>query len=151
MSLATLSVSLVNKLNTVSGVENVFDYVYWTDDWQDIYSKFAKDGRINTWMVGLASNPTNKIDAGNKTKIYVWNLFVYYSLKSTETSSRDLEDICESVTNEFLEGYYLQAGTNITKVALLGIENTTYAGTPCHRGQIQISIEEIIAQDISCG
>jgi hypothetical protein len=149
--MATMRVAIVNKLLTVSGVENVFDYVYWTDNWQDIYTKFAAGGRINTWMVGLASNPENEIDAGNRTKTYVWNLFVYYSFKSTATSSRNLEDLCESVTNEFLEGYRIIDGATIENTVLLGIENAVYAGTPAHRGQIQVTIKEIIAQTISCG
>ncbi len=151
MSMGTLRVSLVNKLNTVTGVENVFDYVYWTDNWQDIYTKFAKDGRINTWMVGLASSQPAELGAGTKTKTYLWNLFVYYSLKSSGQSSRNLEDICESVTNEFQEGFYLQDGASILSSNLIGIENAVYAGTPAHRGQIQINTEEITAQDISCG
>ena len=48
-----------------------------------------------------------------------------------------------------LQGFSFRDAQYIENVALMGIENTVYAGTPCHRGQIQITIKEFIAQDIS--
>ena len=148
MSLSTVRAALKTKLDAVTGVENVYDYVYWTGDWETIYANFAKDGRINTWMIGLANIPNTKIDNGNRYKTYVFNLFVYYSLQTSTESSKDLEDLIDTVVNEFIDGFSFLVATTTENVVCLGIENMTYAGTPAHRAQLQITVQEITAQDL---
>lgn len=150
MSLATIRTALKTKLDAVTGVENVYDYVYWTDDWQVIYDKFATDGRINTWMIGLANNTVNKIDVGNRTREYQFNLYAYYSLKTSDESSKIFENILDLVVNEFLESFSFLDATTIKSVQIVGIDNSTFAGTPAHRAQLQMTIEEITAQDLAC-
>lgn len=150
MSLNTVRTALVAKLDAVTGIENVYDYVYWTDDWQAIYSQFAKNGRINTWMVGLGSNVGNRVERGLVYKPYIFNLFAYYSLKTSNQSSKVFENLCDSVVNEFLVSRSFLAKTTINIASLVSVENGVFSGTPIHRAQLQIGVTEIVEQSFLC-
>jgi hypothetical protein len=91
------------------------------------------------------------MDAGNRTRIHVIRLYGLYSIKTSDESSKTFEDIVEAVLNEFSESLSILAGTSITSgAALVTMENGVYVNTPVHRAEIQFSVEEIIAQDLSC-
>jgi len=158
MSWSDIRTATKLKLESVSGVENVLDYVVWTDSWQDIMDLFEKDGRINTWMVGLGNNNLNELDAGLRNSTYIINIFAYYSIKTSNESSKTFEDLVMTVRDEFMKSFsyiktYVPAYTDhaISRMpSTIIIDNAVYLQNPCHRLQMQIPITETVAQDISC-
>ncbi len=150
MSLSSIRSALKTKLDAITGIENVFDYVYWTDDWQTIYDNFAKDSRINCWFIGLTSRESSEITNGIISREYTFDLFAYYSFKSSNESSKSFEALLDAVQNDFETSHSFVNATNVNSVELVSIESTLFAGTPAHRGNIRISITEEVAQDIAC-
>ena len=159
MSWAEIRTATKLKLEGITGVENVLDYVVWTDDWNTIINLFADDdGRINTWMVGLANNNENTLQSGINVYNYLINILGYYSIKTNNQSSKTFEDIVMSIRDEFMKSFsYIKtfvatyAGHAITRPPnLIAVENTVYLQHPCHRAQIQIPVEETVAVSEVC-
>jgi hypothetical protein len=150
MSLATIRTALQTKLDAISGVENVYGYQYWTEDWQTIYDNFAKDGRINCWFIGLANRSPKQVSSGTVSKTRTFNLYAYYSFKSADQTSIIFENLLDSVCNEFEDSLSFTTSTIVDSVSLETIDTTLFAGTPAHRGQIQIVLTETTAQDLAC-
>lgn len=150
MSLATVRTAIKTKLDAITGIENVYDYVYWTDDWQVVYDNFAKDSRINCWFIGLASRDPSVVSSGTVERQRVFNFFAYYSLKSSNQSSITLENLVDTVCNEFEESLSITTALTSDSIELISIESTLFAGTPAHRATIQFTCTEIIAQDLAC-
>ena len=53
-----------------------------------------------------------------------------YSLKTSDESSKDFEDIIEDVLNEFSESFSILASTTHTPPVCISIENGTFVNTP---------------------
>lgn len=149
MSLATIRTALKTKLDAITGVENVYDYLYWTEDWQTIYDNFAKDSRINCWFIGLANREPSKITSGIVSRRRIFDCFAYYSFKSEDQTSITFENLLDLVQNEFEESLSFTTATKHV-VRIVTVDTTLFAGTPAHRGHIQIDTVEEIAQDLAC-
>lgn len=155
---ASIRSATVLKLQSVTGVENVLDYVIWTDDWDFILNTFTKDGRVNTWMVGLANNSNNEIDGDLKIHPYLINLFAYYSLKTDQQSSKTFEDLVLTVRDELMKSFnyvkpLIPAYDNsvITMPPnLIVFDNTVWLQQACHRAQIQLIATETVVEDLQC-
>jgi hypothetical protein len=146
------------KLEGVTGVENVFDYVVWTDNWQYIYDNFSKSGRINAWFIGLANANENTMDKGLKYYPYLINLFAYYAIKTSNESSKAFETIVMAVRDEFMKSFdYIKtfvptfSNQAISKPPVtIAFDHSMYVQVPCHRCQIQIPVTETKAEDLQC-
>lgn len=150
MSIATVRTAIKTKLDTITGIENVYDYVYWTEDWQVIYDNFAKDGRINCWFIGLAKRIPSVISSGTTDRERTFNFFNYYSLKSSNQSSIAFENLIDLVCNEFEESLSITTALTSNSIELLSVDSTLFAGTPAHRASLQFICTENIAQDLAC-
>lgn len=150
MSLATVRTAIKTKLDAITGIENVYDYVYWTDDWQTIYDNFAKDSRINCWFIGLASRIPSVVSSGTTDRERTFNFYHYYSLKSSSQSSIAFEALLDLVCNEFEESLSIATALTSNSIELISTDSTLFAGTPAHRGHIQFVCTENIAQDLAC-
>jgi len=158
MSWAEIRTATKLKLESISGIENVKDYVIWTDDWNFIIQNFAIDGRINTWMVGLANNNNNQIEGDLHLCPYLINILAYYSIKTDDQSSKTFEDLGMAVRDEFMKSFayvktFVPTHTSRTLTrppSFIVFDNTVFAQQACHRCQIQIPVEETIAQDLAC-
>ena len=119
MSLSTIRASIKSKLESVSGVENVNDFVIWSDDWDTLLGYHVKDGRVNTWQIGLRNMPEVVIDNGIRSTAFTFNLFGLYSMKTADATSKTFEEICESVMYEFAEGNSFLTHTEVTQKPIM--------------------------------
>lgn len=154
MSLATIRSGIKSQMETLSGINNVLDYVVWTDDWQTIYSLFEEDGRIDTWMIGLKSTPAHNIGAQDKNITWAFNLVGYYSIKTDNESSKAFETNVETILNGFGVSFNPLSlpGVTMSQAPLLAsFDNTVYAQTPAHTAVISIAFNEISDQSLEAG
>lgn len=148
MSLATIRAAIKTRLEGVTDIGKVLDYVYWTDDWNAIYQNFgpSDEGRVNVWMIGVGSSTGNTISSQDKTRFWTFNILAYYSIKTSNESSKDFEGIVEGVLNAFSQDTSFVAATTYTPATVTAIDNAVYLGHPVHRAQIQIIVREVINQ-----
>jgi len=154
MSLATIRSGIKSKLETLTDINNVLDYVVWTDDWQTIYSLFRKNGRVDTWMISLQNTPQHQVNAEDKNITWLFNITGYYSIQTTAESSKQFETNIETILNGFgasknplgLPGVTLPQAPLLTTVA-----NTVYVQNPAHTAVIQMGFNEIVNQTLTCG
>ena len=142
MSIATLRAGIVSKLNTISSVNKVVDYVIWTDDWNVIYDKFSEGNeRVNVWMVGLASSALAIVANGFNQRPYTFNIIGYYSIKTSNESSKVFEDIINDILYSFDSTTSIASGSEIVDSAqLINMTNTIWSQHPCHTATIQLPI-----------
>ena len=153
MSLATIRSGIKTKMETLTDVENVLDYVVWTDDWQVIYDKFEEGGRLDTWMIGLNNTPQHIVSSQDKNITWLFNLVGYYSIKTSDESSKAFETIIETIMNGFgvFKNVLGLPGVTNTAPILTSLVNAVFNTTPAHMGVIQISFNEITDQALKCG
>lgn len=153
MSLATIRSGIKTKLETLTDVNNVLDYVVWTEDWETIFTKFSKDGRLDTWMIALSNTPQHIISSGDKNITWLFNIVGYYSIKTDDESSKAFETIIETILNGFGTSKNilgLPGVTNGDAPTLISMTNEVFEMSPCHRAVIQMSFNEITDQELSC-
>jgi len=153
MSVSLIRAGIKAKIETVAGTNKVLDYVVWTDDWQTIYEKFAEGtSRVNTWMVGLGSSGLAVIGNGYKERPYTFNIIGYYSIKSSDETSKTFEDLIASILDAFDGTNSVSVGSVITTpMSVAGITNTMYVQHPCHSVNMSITITDKVANSGLCG
>ncbi len=158
MAWSDIRTATKSKLEAISGVNNVLDYVVWTDDWDYITSNFVTNDRVDTWMLGLATSPETRLMNGYKEFDFVMNIVSYYSIKTSNTSSKTFEDLVMTVADDFMTSFnyvitYVSGYANsiITNPPRnIRIENTIFAQHPCHRAIMEIPIMETVAGTTAC-
>jgi len=150
MSVATIRTAIASKIDAVADTENVKDFVIWTDDWNYIITNMAKDGRINTWMVGLQAIPEIKVGNGWKETVYIFRVVAYYSIKTSNESSKAFENIIDNVVNDFSKSKSFLSGTYNDPMLLVANEAAVYVQQPCHRALLNIRVTEKETQDKLC-
>ena len=150
MSLSTIRTAIKSKLELVTDVENVKDFVIWSDKWDDLLAYFVKDGRVNTWQIGLRSTPEVYIDNGIRETAFMFNIYGLYSMKTENESSKVFEGITEAVLYEFSKANSFLTNTELTqKPSLVSFENAIYLQNPVHRCLINLQVTERVGQDLS--
>jgi hypothetical protein len=156
MSWSTIRSGVKTKLETLKtsgSIGNILDYVFWTDDWNTVYSVFGDgNGRINFWSFGLNSFPARVVTAGQVTDVYTINMFGFYSIKTANESSKSMEDIVIEIRDLFSTSKNVLSLPGVTNSApnLVGIDNTVYVETPAHRAQMQMVVTEMLDQELKC-
>lgn len=153
MSFTDIRAGIKTKLESISGIENVNDFVIWSDDWDSLLTYFVKDGRVNTWQIGLISAPAPVLDSELVTNVYNIGLFGLYSIKTDQESSKTFEDLCLKVINEFATSInpISVAGTRFPKPpSLLSFANTIYMQSPAHQATIQMQVSESVERSLLC-
>ena len=156
MSLSAIRAGIKARLESVTGIGKVDDYVVWTDEWATLYSKFVDNaGRINHWMIGLSGTPSPpEISGQSKNIFWQFRILAIYSLKTANESSKEFENLIEAVILKFTERTSVaQHSTITTPITVLGIENKlwTDANIPIHAAQLQLTIREAVDQALGCG
>jgi len=147
VSKTSISDAIKTKMEAIDGINNVFDYVFWTDDYQVIYNYLSANGRIDSWHIGQGATTTT-IDSGMKIRNYLWNIFGIYSIKTSDESSKAFELLIEKILDDFSISFSFLAQTNHTPPNLVILENGVYSNTPVHRCQIQLPVTERTAQNL---
>ena len=152
MSVATIRTGIKTKMESVSSVNKVLDYVVWTNDWQVIYDKFAEGtDRVNVWMVGLNASPSAVVSAGVRERQYVYNIVGYYSIKTSDETSKVFEDMIDGIINAFDADNSIANGSElISKINLTAINNTIFAQHPCHTAVMSLTVTDRTAVANSC-
>lgn len=153
MSWANIRSGLQTKLAALSGINNVLDYVVWTDDWAVIYEKFEEGGRLDTWMISLNNTPQHVVSSQDKNITWVANIVGYYSIKTSDESSKDFEDNIETILNALALGKNVLGLPGVTNTAplLTTVANTLFNKSPAHTAVIQITFNEYVDQALQCG
>ena len=153
MSLATIRSGIQSKMAGLTDINNVLDYVVWTDDFQVLYDKFATGGRFDTWMIQLSNTPQHSVGAQDKNITWNFNIIGYYSIKTDDESSKQFETNIETILNAFAVGKNVLGLAGVTNTApiLASVASTVFNTTPAHTCVIQISFNEISDQTLQCG
>lgn len=81
VSIRSILASLKDHLETVDGIENVKDYLYWSDDFHDLIDlEKDTDGYYHEWQIGLAGNPSNVLGSGEIEEAFSISIVFKYSL-----------------------------------------------------------------------
>jgi len=152
MSLSDIRTGLKTKLEAVTAIENVYDYIFWTDDWNTLLTFFSKDGRPNNWQIALANSPAVDRKAEDRTFTWTFNLFGIYAVDTDKESSKTFEGICENILIDFSTSYNILELTGVKNNMpnIVGIENNVWSNFPVHRGQIEITFTETVDNSILC-
>ena len=153
MSLSTQRAAIKTKLEAVSGIGSVLDYVVWTDDWQYIYDHFTDSTktRVHVWFIGLASSPGPSAAERNlRVRSYTWNLVGYYSLLTSAASSKTFEEVVDAILAKFDPIGSIGAGLTHSMPSLSGIQNVIFTQHGCHTAQIQLTITDKTATGDPC-
>lgn len=152
MSLSTIRAGLKTKLEAVTGIANVMDYIYWTDDWHELLTYFTQNGRPNNWQIAVGNSPAVVRESEAKTMTWLFNLFGIYAVNTDTESSKTFEGICENILLDFSNSFNILSLTGVKNdmPSLIGIENNTWSNFPVHRAQLQITFTETIDNTILC-
>lgn len=150
-SVSAIRSAIATRLDAVSGVENVNDYVIWTDEWETILQKFAIDGRINTWGVGLGAPSSSVFGRDMVTNTWQFNMFFLYSVKTDQKSSQQFEGIIDNVIREFAANKSIATGVTNAPARIAVVENGVFAEQPVHRAHLILPVTEVYQKTIECG
>lgn len=145
MSLATQRAAIKTKLEAVTGIGSVLDYVVWTDDWQFIYDHFTDtaQNRVHVWFIGLASSqPQSSLNRNIRVRQYTWNIIGYYSMKTAAQSSKTFEEVIDAILAKFDPIGSIGAGLTHQMPSLAAVQNTIFAQHGCHTAQVQLTVTE---------
>lgn len=144
MSVELIRTGIKDKLEGITSVNKVLDYVIWTDDWKTIYNLFAEGKeRINVWMVGLGASPLAVIGQGYKERVYTFNIFGYYSIKTSNQTSKTFENIIGDIVDDFDGSLKIATGAELQgPITIVSIVNTIYLQHPCHQVAMQVSVRD---------
>lgn len=153
MSVATIRTGIKNKISNIAGIGKVLDYVVWTEDWQVIYEKFAEGtDRVNVFMIGLSASSNAVVSAGIRSRDYTFNIVGYYSIKTTNESSKAFENIIDLIINAFDSDNSIASGSEIVqKINLNSLSNTLFVQHPCHTSIMSLTVRDRTALDNLCG
>ena len=153
MSYSTIRAAVKTKLESITGIENVHDYVIWSDDWDTLLSNFSADNKIQEWYIGLGGVPDNTVSAGDKKQGFTVNIYGLYGMHTATESSKLFEDLIMDVIDAFSTSFNVLElpGVNNMPPTLPGpVENTIWAHFPVHRAIINLTITEIVNQELLC-
>ncbi len=152
MSVDTMRSAIKTNMEAVSGIGSVLDHVVWTDSWEFIYENFrdAAGDRVHVWFIGLGNSPQPILRNGIRERNYIFNLIGYYSLKTSNESSKTFENVVDAILNKFDGQASIGAGLTHIPPTLVAITNTIYVQHAAHTAQIQINILEKTAIDALC-
>lgn len=153
MSLANIRSGIKTKMETLTDVNNVLNYVVWTDDWQVIYDKFEEGGRLDTWMIGLNNTSQHVVSSQDKNITWNFNIVGYYSIKTSDESSKAFETIIETILNGFATSKNILGLPGITNTPpiLTSLVNAVFNTTPAHMAVISMAYNQITDQALNCG
>lgn len=150
MSISTIKSTVRSKMQALTNINNVKDWVIWTDSWQDIYDNFEEGGRIDTWMIGVSAANPNIQGRGFVKRPWMVNIFGIYSIKSSNKSSQKLENNAEAIMNEFSKSGSFLDSTIHAPMNMVLFENGIAYQQPIHRTQLQMLVTETVVVPFSC-
>lgn len=153
MSWSDVRTGIKTKMESISGVEKVNDFVIWSDDWPTLLSYHVVDGRVNTWQIGLFGMPPIEYDSNTQQWTYNVQLYGLYSIETAMETSKTFEDLCMDVIYGFsssLNPIEVSGVRMPSMPQLVSIENSIYMQSPVHSAIIQLSFEENIQRVFGC-
>jgi len=118
------------KLETLDGIENVKDYLYWSDDFHDLID-LEKDaeGYYHEWQVGLAGNPLNNLGVGEISETFSVSIVFKYSLGKPDGQTyynfiEKIDTVKRSLSIRQIEDFFisplqvLSVGTGVARNAI---------------------------------
>lgn len=124
-----------------ANIENVYEYVFWSDNIEDVYDRLKDDdGNLQRWMIGWSSSPATVRKGGIVEERYTINVFGLFGIRQDNTSSETFEGLVEKIKKYFSKRDSVLNYTKHLPPTIVGIENTTYRNQyPIHACQIQLT------------
>lgn len=144
MSLATIRSKIKTKLEAISGVENVYDYKRYCNDWVTYKDLFVTDSKVNTWEI--QRDTFSKTGHGGDGNVHdTENDFVirgFYSVYDAYGSEKVFQDLVETIIANFLNDATLGGTAEILHVPITGTFTIGRLGAVlCHIVEIRLLIK----------
>lgn len=147
MSLALIKTQIKTKLEAISGVEKVYDYKRYCNDWVSYQNLFIKDSRVNTWEI--ERNSFSRVSHGGNGDIEdVTHNFIirgFYSFSDSLATEKTFQNLVEIICASFMNDPTLTGKAKIVHMPIEGTFTLNKLGDIlCHVVEIKINIEERI-------
>jgi hypothetical protein len=147
MSLALVRSKIKTKLEAISGVENVYDYKRFCNDWTTYQDLFIKDSKVNTWEIERISFSANGHGAPNEVedKTHTFIIRGFYSMFDSLATEKTFQDIVEAIVSDFIADPTLGGVANRVHYPINGELKIGKLGSVlCHIAEIYITITDRI-------
>jgi hypothetical protein len=105
MSLSIILAKIKSKLTAISGVENVYDYHRYCNDWVTYKELFVKDSKVNTWEI-VRDTFTKTSHGGNGNVVDTENSFIirgFYSVYDVLETEKTFQNLVETICEDFMD------------------------------------------------
>ncbi len=145
MSLSTIRSEIKKILEAVPGVENVYDYKRYCNDWVTYKDLFVADSKVNTWEV-QRDTFSKTAHGGNGDVQDTENDFTirgFYSVYDAYASEKTFQELVEIILENFLNNPTLNGNAEILHVPITGTFTIGRLGNVlCHIVEIKMGIKD---------
>ena len=145
MSLSSIRTKLKTKLEAISGVENVYDFKRYCNDWAAYKDLFVTDSKVNTWEIQRDTfSKTAHGGSGNvqdtENDIVIRG---FYSVYDAYASEKTFQDLVDTILESFLNDPTLGGTAEILHVPITGTFTIGRLGNVlCHIVEIKLTIKD---------
>jgi hypothetical protein len=147
MSLSLIRTQIKTKLEAISGVENVYDFRRFCNDWATYKDLFVKDNKVNTWEIERkAFSRTGRGGSGDIEDItHEFIIRGFYSFYDAYATEKTFQDLVETICADFINDPTLGGKAKMVHVPITGEFTTAFLGQVlCHVATINLIVEERI-------
>lgn len=147
MALSTIRTKIKTKLQSIIGIENVYDYKRYCNDWASYRDLFIKDCRVNTWEIERVSFSRSAIGGSGDVEDTIHNFVIrgFYSVHDILATEKTFQDLVETVCATFVNDPTLGGTAKMVHIPITGNFTTSMLGSVlCHVVTISIQIEDRI-------
>ena len=145
MSLSTIRSKIKTKLEAISGIENVYDYHRYCNDWVTYKDLFVKDSKVNTWEISR-DNFVKTSHGGNGYVMDTDNSFIvrgFYSAYDTLATEKTFQDLVEDIIETFMNDPTLGGTAEQLHYPITGTFSLNKLGDVlCHVVDIRMTIKD---------
>jgi len=146
MSLSAIRTKIVTVLNTVSGVQNVYNRERYSAHWQEFLSLSKTSGnKIDGWVIQMRDADEEEGTSRTNYRTYAFVLRHFYGFDDTNSSQITFEDFNETVCNAFRALPDLDGVVVISEPPKITISELRMFGSVlCHYCEILLEVQSEI-------
>lgn len=147
MSLSAIRTKIKTKLEAISGIENVYDYKRYCNDWATYQDLFVKDEKVNTWEIERLNFVSTGHGASGEVEDKTHSFIIrgFYSLFDSLATEKTFQDLVDSITSDFITDPTLGGVANQVHYPITGeITKGRLGNVLCHIVEIHIVITDRI-------
>ncbi len=153
MSYADIRSAVKTRLESISSLDNVHDYLIWSDDFDTLLSFYSDGSTIHEWYIGLGALPSHTVSAGDTTQQFQVSIAGIFGLHTATESSKTFEDKLMDIITSFGTSFNvleLPGVTNQPPTIPGGVETIIWGQFPVHRAVVQLPVTLITNQELLC-